>query len=140
MKRLLNISLLAILFLTPVVAESFNWKAFSNDELLIIRDEIDSELNQRSISKEIKLVSGVYIVGKAIPSGSYIITSLEIFEEDDNEYTEITVYKTEDDHKNRRSFDRIHFGYSFNKPYFLYLEEGYVVDIYDGGIVMKPQY
>jgi len=133
MKRLLGVFLLLSLVISPVFAESFNWEALSDEELLIISSEIDDELSKRAVSKERKLISGTYVVGKTIPAGSYIVYSPDTYGESVTEYVSVFVYRTEDDYENRKSFDRNTFS-SLNKtPYFFYLEEGGVVYVSQNG-------
>jgi len=139
MKRLLGVFLLLSLVISPVFAESFNWEALSDEELLIISSEIDDELSKRAVSKERKLISGTYVVGKTIPAGSYIVYSPETYEEDSDDHVWLYVYKTEEEYKNSDSFDIVVFGYFVNKPHFLYLEEGYVVQIYRGELIFQLQ-
>lgn len=49
--------------------------AYTQEELLALRDSINQELLKRGIEKEVEVPPGIYVVGEDIPAGTYTITT-----------------------------------------------------------------
>ena len=69
MKRLLVIMVMVVLFVAPTHAESIDLESMSTDELLALRNQINSILTERVASDASVIYSGNYTVGTDIKAG-----------------------------------------------------------------------
>jgi len=81
---------LSVLFLAPtVLAEGNDLASTSLDDLLVLRQNIESEITARLASDASTIYPGVYYVGKDIKEGSFVITTTQ-------DYTTIDVFSNEE--------------------------------------------
>ncbi|MDO4484911.1 MAG: hypothetical protein Q4C54_10960 [Clostridia bacterium] len=90
---LINFSsiLLALMLLfctTASMAESINLSSLSDDEIIILLEQVQQEVVDRHIQKTAELPKGAYIAGQDIPTGTYLFTSLA----KGNEWGNVTIY------------------------------------------------
>lgn len=76
MKKFLRMAVIFIIvvsvFLIPSsMAESISLSELTDEELLLLKDEVETEIASRELSDLSVLPGGVYIVGEDIKSGSY---------------------------------------------------------------------
>ena len=73
--RRLFCALLVTLFLVPAAcADSVNLSSMTDAEIIALLEQVNQEIVSRGINKTAKLPQGVYIGGKDIPVGKYILT------------------------------------------------------------------
>lgn len=79
MKKVLPLFLtLCLLVATCPIAiagETTDLSGYSDEELLALLDDVQSEIVARKIEKTARLPAGTYIDGRDIPVGSYILTA-----------------------------------------------------------------
>ncbi len=101
--------------------------AYTQEELISLRDLINQELLKRGIEKAVEVPPGIYIVGEDIPEGTYTITTYA-----SSWFCSLNV--------SDRSGKRVFYG-SFNdgeKIGKLVLENGYTVEIEYENAVFSP--
>lgn len=72
MKKFLGIFLAMILFATPAFAENNGFESKTIDELLVIKNELDTEIGKR-LGTIGSIYSGTYTVGQDIKAGQYVL-------------------------------------------------------------------
>lgn len=99
--------------------------SMSLDDLLVLRQNIESEITERLASDNSLIYPGVYLVGKDIKEGTYLITGM--FSDDYG--MQVLVYPSESDYENR-NYD----GYDLKLGEYQYvtLKTGMVLQIYLG--------
>lgn len=97
MKRFLGVLLTMLMLAVPAIAEELDLSAMSTDELIVLRDQVTSELKNRSVFDADEINEGVYVTGRDIKSGTYEFTCTSI-REGSNEYygAAIMVFPDED--------------------------------------------
>ncbi len=76
MKRTISVILCLLLVLSSVtlaLADTVDLSTFDNDALLELLQQVQQEVVNRKLAKSATLPAGSYIVGKDLPSGSYIL-------------------------------------------------------------------
>lgn len=69
--------LLACLLLIPAaLADVPDLSSLTDDEILVLLDQVNQEVVSRGLNKTATLPQGAYIAGKDIPVGRYIFTSM----------------------------------------------------------------
>ena len=74
MKKIVALLLALLLCLGSFPAfAAVDLSAYTQEELLALRDSINQELLKRGIEKEVTVPNGMYIVGVDIPAGTYTL-------------------------------------------------------------------
>ncbi len=73
MKKFLCLLIALLLVGTIALSESVDLSSMTNDELLALKDQVVQEINERGITTDPHLLSGIYIAGSDITPGKYII-------------------------------------------------------------------
>lgn len=140
MKKLICILLLVCVSATAA-AESIDLTGLSFDQLIALKESINMELWQRDDWQEVTVPQGVWLVGKDIPAGKWLITALQT--QDGKTYVQYGS-KLE---KNKNEIE-----YRYMKDYFwVYSKQHshlgssdvteFVVDLTDGDyVVISPSY
>ncbi len=130
MKKIVAL-LLALLFCLgsfPAFA-AVDLSAYTQEELLALRDSINKELLKRGIEKEVIVPIGIYIVGEDIPAGVYTIKTI-------NDGAELKVY--ENIHSSRHFFYEYLTHYDSEAIGKLTLTNGNIVEIGDSNLLFTP--
>ena len=91
MKKLVSVLLvLVLLCCTTALAESFDPKQLSLDELVEMRKLITAEINERLAETDGMFFPADYTVGKHIPAGCYLVTCTEVL--NDENYGRVAVW------------------------------------------------
>ena len=123
MKKLICIVLILML---PVIALADDLSSMSYEELLTLRQQITAEIMSRPEWKEVEVPSGIWIVGKDIPVGTYSIhptargAFLRVYT-DKNKMIANQGIRTESQAVGK-----------------IVLLEGYQVDVSDGSLIFSP--
>lgn len=81
MKKALAFILILLIVAVPVLAEGWDFASMTTDELVQIRDAVIAELSTRSDSMNYThMPEGVYLIGKDLDAGSYILFSATEYE------------------------------------------------------------
>jgi hypothetical protein len=73
MKKVLALVLGLMLLAMPALAEDVDLAALSLDELVALRDRVDAEICARIPVNEAPFSSGIFLVGRDIKAGAYVI-------------------------------------------------------------------
>jgi hypothetical protein len=73
MKKLLALVLGLLLLVVPALAEETDLAALSLEELVALRERIDAEIAARIPVNEAPFYTGIYVVGRDIKAGVYVI-------------------------------------------------------------------
>lgn len=81
MKRFLSLAvclllLAAVIGTVPAAAEGSDLSRMSDDEIVALLRDVNSEIARRGIAKTATLAKGAYIAGEDIPCGRYMYTCL----------------------------------------------------------------
>jgi len=97
MKRVfaLVFSLLMLFLIPAALAEGVDLTPMSLDDLLKLRQSVESEINARLASDVSVIFDGAYQVGKDIKEGSYLITYMSL---EKNSYLNVFIFANEDDY------------------------------------------
>lgn len=129
MKKIAALLLALILCLGSLPAfADVDLSAYTQEELLSLRDKINQELLKRGIIKVVAVPIGMYIVGEDIPAGAYTIKP--------ERYSWIDVYT--DESMKKRSFGE---GLQASKNEYigkLILEDGNLVSVEEGTLFFSP--
>ncbi len=82
------ILLVVMLSIVSAVAEDFDLTRMSNEEIVVLMNQVSNEIVNRGIEKTATLAKGTYIAGVDIPAGKYVYTCLAKGEDWGN----ITIY------------------------------------------------
>lgn len=141
MKKLLAIVLI-IAMLIPAACAEIDLTGMSFNELRILYEQVQQALIDTKQGGTVKVGSGLFIVGKDIPSGKWSITAEE------GGHVFLTVYKSFDETKNEgkgiftydwiyspshRSYDE-----GDTTEMTVYLQDGYCVEITSGSVLFTP--
>ena len=104
--------------------------AYSQEELIALRDLINLELLKRGIEKEVTVPIGMYEVGVDIPAGTYTVKPKP------NGYANIEVWKSVSSKYSMSS----EFVSDYDKEYIgkLKLIDGNIIEITHGSLVFSP--
>lgn len=97
MKRLALFMVLVFGLSGVSLAENLDFSNMSTDELLEMRENIDSEIGSRVYDDVSIIYPGTYIVGRDLKAGSYLLTYMQDVGE--YSYAEFGVFDTEDNYK-----------------------------------------
>ena len=101
MKKFLVCLMVLSMVWTVSFAEEIDLTAMSMDELYILRQRIDSEIHSRYQVSEGVLYPGIYVVGKDIKPGFYLIECVEVTDAEllthENPQIVIDTYNSVDD-------------------------------------------
>ena len=125
--RLLCLLLVSLLIIPFALADKVDLSSLSDDEIVELLDQVNSELISRGIAKSATLPAGKYTAGKDLPAGSYVITC----ETDDNHHGIVWVSAPTDDLNNQYP-SVLYEHVSFNE------KEQFRVTLEDGGIINLP--
>ena len=141
MKKLLAIVLI-IAMLIPAACAEIDLTGMSFNELRILYEQVQQALIDTKQGGTVKVGSGLFIVGKDIPSGKWSITAEE------GGHVFLTVYKSFDETRNEgkgiftydwiyspshRSYDE-----GDTTEMTVYLQDGYCVEITSGSVLFTP--
>ena len=87
-RRFIWLLVIAALLIPVAVADSVDLSSMSNDEIIALLENVNSEIVRRGIGKTAKLPKGTYIAGNDIPAGKYIFTCLAV----GDDWGNVTVY------------------------------------------------
>ncbi len=68
------ILLLSIFYCAFAEQEIINFSSYSDEELLLIRAQLNKEFIDRKIAKKAIVPPGTYIIGVDLPEGRYVVT------------------------------------------------------------------
>ena len=123
----LFVLLLSLLLVSCAQAEVPDISKLTDDEIVELLGNVNSELVSRGISKSASLPAGKYTAGKDLPAGSYIVTC----KTDDNHHGIIWASSPDDDLSSQ--YPSILYEHvSFNT------EEQFRITLEDGGILNLP--
>lgn len=81
MKKALALTLILLIAAIPVLAEGWDFASMTTDELIRIRDAVIAELSTRpDYTTYAHMPEGVYLIGKDLDAGSYILFSATEYE------------------------------------------------------------
>ena len=119
-KMLLLVLIFSIMVCSIPTALALDFSMYSDEELLSIIQELNSELIARGIEKTAEIIPGSYLVGRDIPAGKYVLTNLA----DDTAY--YLIYQDNlQNYKDSEALDRGNI-YAKNETYIV-LEDGQVL-------------
>lgn len=125
MKRLLVIMVMVVLFVATAHAESIDLESMSTDELLVLRNRINSILTERVASDTSAICSGSYTVGTDIKAGRYV---LQLDELPEGETTGVVwLFANAEDQRNRKYITADYL--TIGVEYQIVLEDGMVMEI-----------
>lgn len=124
MKRLLVIMVMVVLFVAPTHAESIDLESMSTDELLALRNQINSILTERVASDASVIYSGNYTVGTDIKAGRYVFVFDKLVE--GYTYGELIIYANAEAKTNR---ERILENLRIGEEYYLDLSDDMIIEI-----------
>ncbi len=87
-RRLLCCLLACLLLVPAALADPIDLSVLSNDEIVVLLEQVNAEIVSRGISKTAKLPQGSYIGGQDLPVGRYIFTCLAT----GDDWGNVTVY------------------------------------------------
>lgn len=131
MKKIAALLLALILCLGSLPAfADVDLSAYTQEELLALRDKINEELLKRGIEKKVEVPQGRYIVGEDIPAGTYTLKPKP------NGFAVIEVWKNASS-KYNMFYESVS---DYDKEYIgkLQLVEGNIVEITYGSFVFSP--
>ena len=73
MRKLLCLLMAILLIGTVALAESIDLSALSDDELLALKDQLDSVIYERELFSSTLFPAGLYVVGEDIKAGKYAV-------------------------------------------------------------------
>lgn len=78
MKRSLTLVIIIAMVIVSMAvvcfAESIELKSLSDEEIVVLLKKVQQEIADRNIEKTAELKEGIYIAGKDVPIGDYIVT------------------------------------------------------------------
>ena len=89
--RLVCCLLVCLLLIPAALADVPDISALSDDEILVLLDQVNQEVVSRGLEKTAKLPQGSYIGGKDLPAGRYIFTCMAT----GDDWGNVTVYTDE---------------------------------------------
>lgn len=127
MKKVLAFLLVCILFVTPVFAEGMDLSSMSVEELIQLHNQIDEILADKFKCELGVIYPGIYVVGKDIKEGRYLLNCLKTGMVN---FWIITLYENEDEFENRNRLynENLEIGGQAQ----LNLTDGMVIEIHDG--------
>ena len=125
--RFLCLLLVSLLVVPFALADKVDLSSFTDDEIVELLDQVNSELVSRGIEKSATLQAGKYTVGKDLPAGAYIITC----ETDANHHGIVWASDPTDDLDNQYP-SVLYKHVSFNE------KEQFRITLEDGGILNLP--
>lgn len=75
-RRFLCCLLACLLMIPAALADVPDLSSLTDDEILVLLDQVNQEVVSRGLNKTATLPQGAYIAGKDIPVGRYIFTSM----------------------------------------------------------------
>ncbi len=75
-RRFLCCLLACLLMIPAALADVPDLSSLTDDEILVLLDQVNQEVVSRGLNKTAALPQGAYIAGKDIPVGRYIFTSM----------------------------------------------------------------
>lgn len=142
MKRFLSLLVIGIMLATPVFAETIDVSAMSLEELLALRNTVNTAISERiDLSfNDSKIGTGVYVVGKDIKPGRYDLictfSKIKTYPDGSTGYSlcEIDIFPdASDDASSIYSYSFIALGQQFAVE----LKEGNVLHIKDGNFQIQ---
>ena len=138
MKKLLCLSLVfCLMFNAAAFAGEIDLSSMSDEDLLELKKNVDTEVSNRNLNTGFELPIGVYKIGTDIKAGSYVFYDLENLEDPvDKVYgIEIPVsriayiewYESEDDFANHENGDIE--GIRPESPYRLSLDDNMILEV-----------
>lgn len=149
MKRLVSVllvCLLAVCVAAPVYADgeaaAIDLEAMSLEELLELHTRLDAEIDARIGCYQSTICDGLYVAGKSIKPGTYMITCTEVY----NNWMYVTLFGNEEDYttysadmynnvKLRLAQESVD---AAGKSVIVHLEDGMVMDIVGGKGTIEP--
>ena len=142
MKKVLSLILALVLLIGSVALADIDLTGMSFNELRILYEQVQQALINTKQGGTVKVGSGLFIVGKDIPSGKWSITAEE------GGHVFLSVYKSFDETRNEgkgiftydwiyspshRSYDE-----GDTTEMTVYLQDGYCVEITSGSVLFTP--
>lgn len=134
MKRILALVLSVFLLTGSAFAAEIDFASMSLDELITMRNNAEDEICNRVMGDLSLLYPGVYVVGKDVKEGKYLIACADL-EVDENDIN-ILWYDEEEDYEKSRAEDVDYL--EPEEPIFRKLVSGMVFATYDGTISLLP--
>lgn len=134
MKRLVAVTVVLLMLCGVAFASGVDIASMSTDDLILLRQQISDEIKKRTNDDDNMLPKGVYVVGKDIKAGAYILTMLPdeygtVFIIDTEErYLEIVAKMNSNDTSDESREGRVFEAYvSTGEQTYLSLKEGQVL-------------
>jgi hypothetical protein len=131
MKKVLALLLGLLLLVVPALAEEMDLAALSLDELVALRDRVDAEISARIPVNKAPFSSGIFLVGRDIKAGTYMIDWVSLLPADSSMYEHFDgrLYVSEADYEEGTE--------AFNAYYYaLFEREGsWTVSLSDGMVM-----
>ena len=138
MKKFIALALAMLCLALPAMAEEVDLSGMDLAALLSLHEQLDAAIQDQveCLMDENNIFQGVYVVGKDIKSGYYLVTCI-IDSEDDGDFDFFyELYDSEETYSphNRSMFDRFNCGSSTQ----LRLQDGMVLRIVNGTALIQP--
>lgn len=138
MKKLFCLSLVfCLMFAISAFASDIDLSSMSDEELLELKTNVDTEVSNRNLDGGFELPIGVYKIGTDIKAGSYVFYDLENLEDPVDKIYGIEIpvsriayiewYESEDDFANHENRDIE--GIRPESPYRLSLDDNMVLEV-----------
>lgn len=149
MRKLISVLLVCLLSIcvaAPVYADgetaTIDLEAMSLEELLELHTRLDAEIDARIGCDQSTICDGLYVAGKSIKPGTYMITCTEVY----NNWMYVTLFGNEEDYttysadmynnvKLRLAQESVD---AAGKSVIVHLEDGMVMDIVGGKGTIEP--
>lgn len=138
MKRFISLALVLLCLALPAMAEEIDLSGMDLAALLKLHEQLDAAIQEEieCLVDENVIFQGVYVVGKDIKAGYYLVTCIIDSENEGNFDFFYELYDSEETYSqhNRSMFDRFNAGTSAQ----LNLQDGMVLRIVNGTANLKP--
>lgn len=121
-KALLMGILLAVAGCAAVCAEGIDPSTYSDEELLALLGAVQQEVAARNIEKTATLPAGIYIGGRDLPVGGYVLVS---FSSENRKIGDLLLRKSPDESGEKEEILDEHIYQDEEHSFYVYLEEGY---------------
>ena len=149
MKRLVSVTVILLMLCGVAFASVVDFATMSTDDLILLRQQISDEIKKRTNDADSILPKGVYVVGKDIKAGRYVLTMLPyeygtvLIIETEERYLEVLAKLNSNDMSDESNEGRVFETYvSRDEQAYFSLKEGQVLITQGTGIlsVNKPSW
>ena len=119
---LLLASVLAVAGCAAVYAEGVDLSTYSDEELLALLGAVQQEVAARRIERTATLPAGIYIGGRDLPVGGYVLVSVS---SENRKIGDLLLRKSPDESGEKEEILDEHIYQDEEHSFYVYLEEGY---------------